>query len=317
MSTIETWDNTKLQAYVCEMKGKLSMEEHLVSNEPAEALEFGKAFHKAVEVWTRARMSGQPEHSSVELAKAAAKKLYEQNMPPEVMNNLSLLGDRRSIENLWVLFDLFTKRFPFEMYEEILAVETPFTLYLGKTPSGIDINWSGILDRAVKWNGLAYYVDFKTSSYALNDKFFSKFKLSGQMTGYAWAGQELGVADFDGIMVQGVEVKVPGQQRFKKNGEPYARAPRPSDEFIQMDTYPIHEEHIEEWKKDTLQKIDDIHRARERQHYIMNRGDLCNQFNGCQFLKICEALPSMRESVKERDFHKREWNPLDRDGAND
>src|SRR5712692_1825349 len=107
---IEIWDNQKLQQYACEMRGHLSMEEHLVPNEPAEALEFGKAFHKAIEVWTthslREEINPLGELPKIH-AKAAAREMYEKNLPPELWEQLNLMGDRRSIDNLYILFEAF------------------------------------------------------------------------------------------------------------------------------------------------------------------------------------------------------------------
>jgi hypothetical protein len=200
------------------------------------------------------------------------------------------------------------------MYDRIVATETPFTLFLGKTPAGREISWSGILDRAVVWQDGLYYVDIKTSSYTIDDRFFSQFRLSGQMTGYAWAGRELGMGNFDGVMIQAVEVKVPQTEvKLKKDGTPYAKQARKVDELVGIDIIPIMPEHIEEWKRDTLQKIDDIYAARERGHWVRNRGELCNSYTGCAFKRLCMAHPDSRERIIGEAYQERVWNPLKRD----
>ncbi len=314
---VEIWDATKLSSYVCEMRGHYAMERHLQPNEPSEALAFGIAFHKAVEVWTQ--ISQQPALDAVNAGKSAFLKVWEAELPQDLRDKLELEGNRRSIQNGFRLFEAFTRKFPIEMFDKIVATETPFTLYLGRSPRGRDISWSGILDRAVIWQGGLYYVDIKTSSYSLDDKFFSQFRLSSQMTGYTWAGRELQLGEFTGVMIQAVEVKIPATGiKLRKDGKPYAVQPRQVDDLLGVDIIPIIPEHIDEWKADTLQKIDDIYAARERKHWRRDRGEICNSYasasnpNGCPFKRICTAHPDLREGIIQENYKEKIWNPLNR-----
>jgi hypothetical protein len=299
----ELWDNTKLSAYMdCEMKGKLGYEEHLTPAEPSEALVFGEGIHKMVEVWTKQRMGSALESAAIHLAKEAFLTVWEAGLPPELREKLEFEGNRRSYANACRLFEAYTRKFPLEMYDKIVATETPFTVPLGHTPAGREIQWSGILDRAVIWQGGLYYVDVKTSSYSLDERFFNTFRLSGQMLGYTYAGEKLSLGKFDGVMIQGIEVKAP----------PKTARGRTVEELIQTDIIAITPEHVEEWRVNTLQKIDDIHRARERKHWVMNFGHACNNFNGCAFKRICDAHPGVREQKKSLYYQQRVWNPLTR-----
>lgn len=298
----EIWDNTKLSAYTCDMRGKLGMEEHLVPNEPSEALAFGIGFHKAVEVWTQANIRGQ---HAIDVAGKAFLEVWEKELPQEKREMLEFSEDRRSYGNFLRLFEAYTRKFPLEMFDKIVAVEVPFTLYLGKTSAGEEVSWSGILDRSVEWQGGLYYVDIKTSSYPCDDRFFNQFRYSGQMLGYAWAGKELGIGNFAGVMIQGVEVKSP----------PKTSRGRTIEQLIQSDIIAILPEHVEEWKVDTLAKIDRIYKLREGGHYVHNMGHICNEFNGCAFRRICTAHPDIREKKKADHYKRREWNPLNREAA--
>jgi hypothetical protein len=314
----EIWDNTKLQSYTCLMRGKYAMEEDLVGKEPQVALAFGIAFHKASEVWTHESITPHelPTLNPVEQGKLAFKSVWEQELPLEVREKLEFEGDRRSYGNFCRLFEAYVRKFPIEMFDKIVATEQPFTIPLGITPRGRMVAWSGILDRAVLWQGGLYYVDIKTSSYPLN---VEKYRISGQMVGYAWAGQQLGVGQFDGIMIQGIEVKQAGdgQVKLKKDGTPYARQSKTADDLVQQDSFVVRQDQIEEWKRDTLQRIDDIYAARERNHWPMNRGTLCEGFGGkgCEFRLLCEAPPELREGKKELFYGKRKWNPINRGEA--
>lgn len=318
---METWDWTKLDKYTCEMRGHLAMERHLVPKETPEALAFGIGMHAARETWIKESIMEETAHASEENyeknpvveAKKVFLEAWEKELPLEVREVLEFNGDRRSYANFCRLFEAYVNKFPLSMFDKIVAIETPFTLYLGKTPKGNEVLWSGILDLAVEWQGGLFYDDLKTSSYAIDDKFFNQFRLSGQLTGYAWAGKELGIGNFNGIMVHGIEVKVPQEGlKLKKDGTPYARQGRAVDAMIGVDIIPIQPEHVEEWRLDTLKKIDQINEAREAKHWTRNRGELCNSYNGCSFKIICEALPELRESKIEQFYKTREWNPLDR-----
>ena len=318
---MEIWDWTKLNAYTCEQRGHYVMERHLVPKEPAVALAFGIGIHAARETWIKQSLApakdffeqGKIPLEPVTAAKKAFLTVWEKELPIEIREVLEFNQDRRSYANFCKLFDAYVNKFPITMYDKIVAVETPFTLFLGKTPKGFEVSWSGILDLAVEWQGGLFYDDLKTSTYAIDDKFFGKFRLSGQLTGYAWAGQELGLGNFNGIMVHGIEVKVPQEGvKLKKDGTPYARQGRSSDAMLGVDIIPISDEVIEEWKKDTLRKIDKIHEARELKHWVRDRGDICNNFNGCQFRSVCSVGEDLRESRIEEYFKIREWNPLER-----
>lgn len=311
---MEIWDSTKLSSYTCEMRGHYAMERHLVSKEPAEALAFGIGMHAARETWIKESISGDGNQVAIMGdAKTAFLTAWEKELPLEIREVLEFNGDRRSYANFCRLFEAYVAKFPLSMYDKIVAVETPFTLFLGKTPNGLEISWSGILDLAVEWQGGLFYDDLKTSSYAIDDKFFNQFRLSGQLVGYAWAGQELGIGNFSGIMVHGIEVKVPQEGlKLKKDGTPYARQGRAVDAMMGVDIIPVNSAHIEEWKEDTLRKIDKIHEAREIKHWTRNRGELCSSFNGCSYRMVCEALPELREQKIEMFYKAREWNPLNR-----
>jgi hypothetical protein len=297
----EMWDNTKLKAYACEERGKLGHEEHLIPVEPAEALVFGEMFHKAVEAWTEMTNGGMPEDRAVEQAEREAGYIWEAGIPAEMREMLELSGNRRSIANFKRLFAGFRRKWPLAMYDEIIAVEKPFALPLGRTHRGISIAWCGKRDRILKWQNGIYYTDIKTSTYALDESFFEKFKRSGQMLGYAWAGrQELGL-DFTGILIQAVQVQAPLKTK--------ARA---AEELIQADTIRIADAQIDEWRESTLRRIDRIHRTREEGIYARDNGDLCQNYNrSCEYARLCNAPAELRPMLKQQHYKVRIWNPLE------
>ena len=293
----EIWDATKLVAYAdCEYLGKLEYEEHLALKEPPVALVFGSGFHKAVEVWTAAQ--------DVTAAELAFLAIWEKQLPLEVREMLEFSGDRRSVQNFQRLFAGYRKKFPLEMFQEIIACERPFTIALGTTPAGREVWWSGVIDRIVRWQESVYYVDLKTSSYTLDAAFFNKFKLSCQIRGYTWVGQQLyrEAGEFAGALIQGVQVQAPLKTKV-----------RAADELVQGEVIPLTAAQLEQWRSNTLQLIDNIHLARERGH-VRNYGSRCSAFGGgCSMKQICWAEPDAEDTVKMLHYMERVWNPLTRD----
>jgi PD-(D/E)XK nuclease superfamily protein len=302
----EVWDSTKLSAYAdCEYLGKLQYEEHLKSKEPAVALVFGGAFHKAVEVWTQ--RSSLPAFDplgvdSVGAAEAAFITEWEAGLTLETREMLEFSGDRRSVANFKRLFAGYRKKFPLEMYQEVVACEVPFTLPLGTTPAGREVCWSGLIDRVVKWMDGVYYVDLKTSSYTLDAAFFNKFKLSGQIRGYVWAAEQLHPGEqFAGAMIHGVQVQAPLKTKV-----------RLPEELVQGEVIPLSQPQIEQWRQNTLRRIDVIHEARARGH-LRNYATRCSAFGGgCEMKQVCWAEPDAEDTIKGLHFVERVWDPRSR-----
>ena len=300
----EVWDASKLQAYLdCEELGHLKYEEHLTGKTPSEAIAFGSGFHKAAEVWTKQHMEGHKDAIAIDLAERAFVEVWEAELPKEQRDMLELGLNRRSVTNFKRLFAGYRKKFPLEMYDEIISVEQPFTLLLGATPEGREIWWSGISDRNVRWQGGLYYIDIKTSTYALDAAFFDKWKLSTQMLGYTWAGQQVANEPFAGVMVQGIQVQAPLKTKV-----------RAADELVQGEVIAYTQDQIEGWKRNVLVKIDDIWRARERNYYVKNLSTRCSSYGNCSMAMLCNAGDEAQaEYRKEQYYIRRVWNPLERE----
>lgn len=297
----EMWDATKLKAYSCEERGRLEMEEHLAPKESSDAIAFGKAMHRAVEMWTKLVLfHGEPEPEAILAAEACAKADWDASLPLEVREMLEMSGDRRSMANLRRLFQGFRTKFPLAMYEKMIEVEKPFAVPLGETSRGVRVAWCGKRDRVFQWQGGVYCADVKTSSYALDEAFFNSFKMSGQLIGYAYAGQQQLDMEFDGIVVQAVQVQAPLKTKTRK-----------PEELCQSEIIPISQDTIERWRDNTLRKIDKIMVARETGNYALDYGDQCNGFRtGCAMRRICQAPKEMYEILAEQHYRKRVWNPL-------
>ena len=295
----EMWDNTKLKAYGCEMRGKLGYEEHLIPIEPREALVFGGAMHKAVEVWTRERMEGKQDVDAVSTAERAFVEIWEKDLPQERREMLELGGDRRSVQNFRRLFGGYRKKFPLEGFDRVVSVETPVTALLGEV-DGEPVYWTAVLDRVVEQWGGVYYREVKTSSFPLDDSWFYGFRRSGQLHGQVWLGQNTLGTKFTGAVVEGIQVQAPLKTKV-----------RAADELVQCEVIPFTQENLEEWRENVLLKVRRIRQARAEGRYVMDNGDLCGAFrDGCEYRKVCNAMPDARGALKEQHFTRRVWNPL-------
>ena len=306
-NNFEVWDASKLQAYLdCEQLGHLKYEEHLTGKTPSEAIVFGSGMHKAVEVWTQRRQDGSlVEAKAVERAEAAFVEVWEAELPKEQRDMLELGLNRRSIANFKRLFGGYRKKFPLEMYDEIVSVEQSFTLPLGTTSECREIRWSGVIDRIVRWQGGLYYVDIKTSTYALDATFFDKWKLSTQMLGYMWAGQQLVGEQFSGVMVQGIQVQAPLKTKV-----------RAADELVQGEVIAFTQDQIEAWKRNVLVKIDDIRRARQRGYWVKNLSTRCSSYGSCPMAMLCGAGDAAQAEFRKQQYYvEKVWNPIERETA--
>jgi hypothetical protein len=298
----EMWDSTKLKSYACEERGRLEHEEHLIPKEPREAIAFGQMLHKGVEVWTRqAAIHKLPEGDAINIAEKCALEEWEKELPLEYREMLEFSGDRRCYANFKRLFLGFRTRFPLAEYKEIVECEKPFALPLGTTRLGVKVAWCGKRDRVLRmWDDTVKYADVKTSTFSPDAAFFDQFRLSGQMIGYAWAGQlELGM-QFDGILIQAVQVQAPLKTKTRK-----------PEDLCAADTIDISDSIIEQWANATLTKIDRIYMARDTGTHAKDFGELCRSYNrACQMAKFCLAPPEMAHLIKEEHYRVRQWSPF-------
>jgi hypothetical protein len=300
---IEMWDNTKLKAYACTERGRLGYEEHLVPLEPSEGLSFGEGFHAAVEAWTKARLAGASDPEAIERGIQAFVEVWNRMIPEDRRFMLETSGDRRSVENFKRLFGFYRKQLPLENFDEIVAVEQPFTILLGTTPAGVEVYWSGIIDRIVRWMDGLYCRDIKTTSKTINERLFDEYKLSGQLKGYQWVSSQLGFGAMEGIGVEVVKVEAPLKTKT-----------RAANELIQSEVIPFAPEQLDAWRQNTLQRIDRVLQVRCEGSYTLDDGDLCTMYDGCEFRHICWAMPGSKDSIKDERYRQKVWSPFDRLG---
>ena len=309
---IEIFDNHKVETYSdCEFKGWLSFEQlHPVHTDnlydtgytpkvPNVALAFGLGMHKMNEDWGKDIIKGLEVDSETYIN--SFREEWEKELPQELRENLELMGDKHSVVNAVRLFDLYRKRFPPDLYEPVV-VEQSFSLPLDAdfVDQARTINWSGILDKVVRHRGGLYFLEFKTSTYSIDEKFFTPFRTSQAIRGYTWAGQQSLGEDFRGTIVHGVCKRVPAKN---------PRTLKP-DDYLGAEEVTLLPSQLEEWRVNTIHKILDIYRMRREQYWIKDLGNACKQYTGCEFRDVCGAAPESQQAMLDLGYKLRTWNPL-------
>lgn len=149
---------------------------------------------------------------------------------------------------------------------------------------------SGHLDRLATFAGETYVLDHKTSTSALDQRFFDGFNPSNQMTLYTLAGKVVYQAQVRGVMIAGAQVGA-GFTRFGRSFT--LRTEAQLVEYL---------ESLRFWlaQAETFAAAD---------FWPMNE-TACANYGGCPFRKICSLDPAVRQRFLETDFERSEWNPL-------
>jgi len=157
------------------------------------------------------------------------------------------------------------------------AVEIQFEFDAGvTTKSGEQITFVGTLDRIVRFNGVLYVADTKTSS---NSKYLTarNYTPDGQFSLYCVAASVCFGIETSGIVLDGIEVG-PNSTKFVRE-----IVPRPR-------------EVLEEWLQDARVHLRRLGEAFERNEWPQN-DSACGMYGGCRFRPVCGANPAEREGM--------------------
>lgn len=293
------WDGTSYSALkTCPFKYYLSIVKGYQPRKTSVHLKFGIAFHKATERFHQLRAEGYPREEAIHLV--VQGEYYRQLLTP----NEHALGVGyhehalptgeptktphtllRSI--VWYL-DQFADD-PAETYH--LTDGTPAVELSFKFPLPFDerFTYCGHFDRIVNYNDQIWVTDYKTTKGQLDDRFFSQFSPSIQMTGYTIAAQIVFDVPAKGVIIDGVQLAVTST-KFARQA--VHRTPAQLDEFLDDLALDL--------------KIAEIYATEES--WPLNP-TACHHYGGCQFRKICAHSPSVRQNFLDADFKIQHWNP--------
>lgn len=172
------------------------------------------------------------------------------------------------------------------------AVEMPFRIDIDEASAltGEAYLLCGYLDRKVEFNGGRWTTDWKTTKYALDEKYFSAYTPNNQVSQYAFAGHVTDDVALRGVIIDAVQLGVTFA-RFQR-----AEIPRTAAQ-------------LEEWLRDSL------HYIRQNEGYVRDnywpQNDMaCHLFGGCVYRGICSASPELRSRLLDGLFQQRKWDPL-------
>lgn len=170
------------------------------------------------------------------------------------------------------------------------AVEYSFSIELSD-----EYLYCGHIDRLVTYgdNADIYVQDQKTSGSTITPRYFDGYSPDYQMTGYTWAGQIIFNMPVKGVVIDAAQIAV-GFTAFSR--QPVTRSER----------------QLEEFRHEALHYIKQAKACHESGYYPMNR-TACGNYGGCEFRRICSAVPGVRDNLLQGGFVKRDrWDPLQR-----
>lgn len=148
----------------------------------------------------------------------------------------------------------------------------------------------GRLDRIVSLQGHPYIVDFKTTRWTLDDRYFGQFALDTEFTLYAISAGVVWQTPVQGLIVDALQV---GATFVRSQRQPISRAEASLAEWY---------EELDYW----LRSAEDCAR---RNSWPQN-DKACRAFGRqCEYYGVCSRPPSSREAILQSEFIQRPVRP--------
>ena len=290
------WDSTSLGALKrCARYYQYNIIEGYVTRYENVHLRFGSELNNALVTYCKARANGEDYETAVLTAVRYAMthtwdevlgRPWTSDEPTKTRETLV-----RSV--IWYL-DKFQED---NLETQVLAtgeaaVELPFRIHL-ELDSGLTGEpylLCGYLDRKVEFNDRPWITDWKTTKYALDEKYFDRYSPDNQVSQYSFAGTIIGHKPVAGVIIDAMQL-----------GVTFTRFQR-----AQIGRTPAQ---LEEWLTDS------VHFIRQNEGYVKDNywpqnDTSCEKYGGCPYRKVCAASPEIRPKLLEGLFHKRTWDPL-------
>lgn len=243
--------------------------------------QFGVAWHFAMDKWFGGEGADEMD-----------KAFLDHWLPFEGMDSKEI----RTAKNGLSMLEKYRKKYPLENDPFKVAdkehIEVGFTLELGK------YLYCGRIDKVAKWEfGFSgnIVIDHKTSG----AKGFLILKPNAAFDGYSWAASQVLKESVVGVLVDQVYMY------------------KTKTDFIRelTERKPIE---IEEWKHETIMRIDSIQRYLE--YGFWPRSDKsCRAFGrDCEYKILCTCIDKdMISSIKEAGFEEKIWKPYQEEEEGD
>lgn len=297
------WDSTSLGAFKsCPFKYFLQVILGYTGKRK-DALEFGIAFHSAMQRYHYARTEGMEHDAAVRAALRDAIHCFTE---PDTDSGLIRIYEADSKErNLYSLLRAVAwhlDHFTDSGYKEDIcktvvlsngkpAAELSFRFSPDlNLPAGFpEIYLCGHMDHVVEQGGSVFVKDYKTTK-SLGSRFFDQFNPDNQMTLYTLAGNVVFNLPVKGVIIDGVQLGV----HFARFQRGYSYRTK---------------EQLEGWLEDTEFWLHQAHACASRAHWPQNDKS-CNMYGGCEFRQVCSAPASLHKNILDSQFARRTWDPL-------
>jgi hypothetical protein len=287
----------------CQQKFNLFELLHIVGRSRKAAPSFGIAMHEGIEHFRKAKMAGKKYTEAYKIGAEALLAAYKKFMPKESMMEV-MQDDRRSPKNALRIFTGYC-----EHYEPValkfLYVESPFALYLGpvETINGPkDVVYVGIIDGVFDMGGQIYVNDLKSTAWTISEHYLEGFKMDQGLLGYMVAARELLNVDTHQAIVHAmwIQAEAKDPKRAKK-----------LDEYFHTKELYWEDSQITEWHQNVLNTVAEIEMRKADGKWIMDFGQNCGAFGGCDYRAICSAPPAIRAQLIKMDYDFGMWSPLE------
>lgn len=290
------WDSTSLGTLIeCPRKYYYSIIWGFSPRDESVHLTFGILYHQSLEFYDHAKTRGLSHKQSMLMAVRFAMKATWNNKlnrpwssDHKMKNRLTLI---RTV--IWYLI-----QFEDDPLQTIIlpngkpAVELSFRFRSDYcAPTGEQYHLCGHLDRVAAAGPDVWICDRKTSMYAIDENFFSKFTPDHQMSTYDFAGKVVYNLPTRGIIVDAAQVLVT-LSRFERGLVPRTDGQR------------------DEWYGETVRFNLEM-AAKYAESGLWPRNEkACGHYGGCPFRSICGRDPSVREQWLRASYVQRLWDPL-------
>lgn len=206
-------DNYTLSMFqTCPAKYKRRIVQGWKPKKQSGALGFGQLLHLGIETWYRTH--------SLEASITSIVENWPSNHPED---------DWRDMQKCISVMEEYVREYPSELWKVVgIETETPmlevsFTLPLvdefGQqlyTYDGYAIQYGGIFDMLINFNGQMYVMDHKTTT-RLGQYYFSQYKPNNQITGYLWGASQLTSQRIGGAFINAIGLYKKSATKFQRH----------------------------------------------------------------------------------------------------
>lgn len=290
------WDSTSLGALkTCPRYYKYSILDGYSSRHESAHLRFGSEYNNALVTYHQARAAGQDAETAT---LTAVRYAFEHTWDEKIGRPWTTDEPTKNRETLIRSVIWYLDKFADDPLETVIlpnglaAVELSFRLEMdiSSSLSGETYLLCGYLDRFAKGLGGWWIPDFKTTKYALDERYFERYSPNNQMSQYAFAGAIIAPEPVLGVVVDAMQI-----------GVTFTR--------FQRGTIPRTKPQLEEWYRDAVVYIRQNEAFVESGYWPQN-DTACDKFGGCQFRKVCGSSPDIRSTLLNGLFTRRVWDPL-------